>query len=121
MTAKQPPSETATSTPLPPDADPVSPALATTTCGRVQRALEEYVGGTLSEVERAGVDLHVSLCATCRTVADEYFEIVRLASSLPPVKPSPAAEARLRRIIGRALGQTDATGPADDHPSPPTG
>ncbi|QDU24160.1 zf-HC2 domain-containing protein [Urbifossiella limnaea] len=102
-----PVAEVSSPTPLPPDVAPISRAIQTTTCDRVQRSLEGYVGGGLSEVERVGLAFHLSLCTTCKIVADEYLEIVRLAGTLRPADPPPDVEARLRKFIGRAIGRPD--------------
>jgi hypothetical protein len=107
VTANRTDSEVSAATPLPPDAASVSPAIPTSTCDRVQRSLEGYIGGTLTDLERAGVEYHLSLCQTCKTVAGDYFEVVKLAGALPPADPPPEVEARLRKFIGRAVGQPD--------------
>lgn len=107
MTAKPTDSEVCPATPLPPDIVPVAPAIPRSTCERVQRSLEDYVDGVLSELDRAGVEFHLSLCPTCKAVADDYLEVVRLARALPPAAPPPKVAARLRRFIGRAIGQPD--------------
>lgn len=109
MTAK-PTDPQVAATPLPPDADRVVLGDPARTCDRVQGLLDEYLGGSLAELDRAGVEHHLALCATCRTAADQYFEVVRLARSLPPVDPPPEAEARLRALIGRALGRPEPGG-----------
>lgn len=78
-----------------------------TGCERVIALLGDHVSGELSPLVRADVDQHLSACPTCSTALVEYRAVVRLAASLPPSTPSPAAEARLLAALRAATALPD--------------
>ncbi len=91
-----------TSTPLP-VAGPRFPEDGAKACEFVAKLLGEFADGVLPELEQVGVDHHLSVCPACRESADEYFDVIYLAQSLPPIAPPPAAEARILAAL-RAAG-----------------
>lgn len=74
-------------------------------CKTVQPLLAEYVDGELAEKAAWQVKLHLSSCAVCSRIADDFSATARLVSSLPePVGPSANFEAMLaRRIADQCL------------------
>lgn len=73
------------------------------TCAQVADRLGESAAGELLELERVGVGHHLGGCTACRQDAAEYRDLLALAGSLPPARPSPAAEARILAAL-RAAG-----------------
>ncbi len=78
-----------------------------TGCERVIALLGDYVSGELPALVRADVDQHLSTCPTCSAALAEYRAVVRLAASLPPPTPSPAAEARILAALRAATALPD--------------
>lgn len=66
--------------------------------------LAEYVEGLLAEAARRDVELHLSTCASCRTVVAETLALEAMASKLEPAV-SPTTIGSSRRIwTKRAIG-----------------
>ena len=76
-------------------------------CERIQRALHEYIDGTLDSAAIQEVEDHLASCHDCRTMWEETKQVCDLtAGSAPEVPPElhDAIMARIRRekAIGRA-------------------
>ncbi len=72
-------------------------------CELVAALLGEFAAGELPELVRIGVEHHIAGCETCHTEATGYGDLIELARSLPPLRPSPTAEARIITAL-RAVG-----------------
>lgn len=69
-------------------------------CKKIQPLLSEYVDGELTEETAWTVKLHLSSCAVCGRIADDFAATARLVASLPePKGPSEGFEAALARRI----------------------
>ena len=69
-----------------------------------QQDLPEYVFGDVDAETRTQIEHHVAECAACRTVADEYAEVMRvLPYGLAPARPTPQLRARVLHEARRRL------------------
>ena len=64
-------------------------------CPEFESILADYIDGTLSNTERAAVELHAAECAPCGTFMAEVNNGVALLAELPPVEPPPALITRI--------------------------
>jgi Putative zinc-finger len=64
-------------------------------CPEFESILADYLDGTLTNSERAAVELHAAECAPCRTFMAEVTNGVSLLKSLEPVEPPPALVTRI--------------------------
>ena len=64
-------------------------------CKKVQPLLSEFVDGTLPEETNWEVKLHVTSCAVCQKVADDFTATARLLGNLERAEPSAGFEAAL--------------------------
>lgn len=76
-------------------------------CERIQNLLSEYLEGTLSGNDQAGVTDHLRACLPCRTAQDELKETLQLFRSLPPIQAPPELLEGVRSRI--ALEEAPAT------------
>jgi anti-sigma factor RsiW len=68
-------------------------------CTKIENKLMEYLDGRAKPVERRAVENHLSVCAECRTRAEEFRMISEVLDELPVFSPSPAFDASLRSRI----------------------
>ncbi len=59
--------------------------------------LTAYFDGELSPEESRGLDAHVSQCAACAALIQEWRSIAALVASFPPLEPSASALLRVDR------------------------
>ena len=59
-------------------------------CPEFESILADYLDGTLSETERAAVELHAAECPNCGAFMAEVTSGVALLAKLPEVDPPPA-------------------------------
>ena len=90
-----------------------------------ETTLNEYADGSLSAAERAGVEQHLTACASCRQVVDDLREILRATRDLEPLDPPVRAWSRLERAIRlereHATHVTDESQSSDAVAAPPGG
>jgi anti-sigma factor RsiW len=73
-------------------------------CKRIQPLLSEYVDGTLTEEQAWTVQMHVSTCAVCSQIAEDFTATTRLLAALPEPKLSENFEAMLaKRLADESL------------------
>ena len=77
-------------------------------CARVTATLGEYADRSLSPLDQARVEFHLSSCPACARDAAEYREIIRLASQLTPIAPPAGVERRLRELMRKAVDRSAA-------------
>ena len=71
---------------------------------QIQQDLPEYVFGDVDAETRTQIEHYVAECAACRTVADEYAEVMRvLPYGLAPARPTPQLRARVLHEARRRL------------------
>lgn len=68
-------------------------------CKKIQPLLSEYVDGALPEDTAWQVKLHLSSCAVCQKVTDDFTGTARLLATLPTVETSAGFEDALARRI----------------------
>jgi hypothetical protein len=75
-------------------------------CPEFESILADYLDGTLSDSERAAVELHAAECAPCGTFMAEVGNGVALLGRLEPVEPPPALITRIafQSPLGRVRG-----------------
>ncbi|NQW02762.1 MAG: zf-HC2 domain-containing protein [Acidobacteria bacterium] len=56
-------------------------------CDGIQPRLSEYMDRQLDRIQADQVQAHLSVCDTCRGVADDLDRLRGLASSLGPITP----------------------------------
>jgi len=71
--------------------------------GHVDRWLNEWLDGTLSEARHRAVERHLAACPRCRARADGLRGVVQGLRALAPAEPPPGFAARVRQRI-EALG-----------------
>lgn len=78
--------------------------------------ITDYVDETLNAAERASVERHLSDCAECRRLVDDFREIRRVAGSLEFREPPARAWLRLERAITIEQQHAAETGSAEASP-----
>jgi anti-sigma factor RsiW len=68
-------------------------------CAALESKLVEYLDGRARPAERHAVEEHLSGCASCRTLAEEFRALWSALEDLPAISPSPAFDASLRARI----------------------
>jgi hypothetical protein len=71
-------------------------------CERSVDLFGEYVEGTLAPEPLARFEDHLAACRGCSRMLDEYLLVPGLARRATQVAMSPAAAARMRRLLARA-------------------
>jgi anti-sigma factor RsiW len=56
-------------------------------CERYLNAIHELIDGTLGQIRRAELELHLESCDDCRALADDLRVIARASGSLGPMEP----------------------------------
>ena len=64
-------------------------------CPEFESILADYLDGTLSNTERAAVELHAAECAPCGALMAEVTNGVALLQSLDPIEPPPELITRI--------------------------
>lgn len=73
-------------------------------CTRIQPLLSEYVDGTLTDQVSWDVKMHITSCAVCAKIADDFSATSRLLGELPQMELSANFEAMLtQRLADEAL------------------
>ena len=73
-------------------------------CRKIQPRLSGYVDGALPRDEAWEIEKHLSACAVCARVADDFAATTRLLRTLPEAAPSADFEARLAlRLADQSL------------------
>ena len=73
-------------------------------CTRVQPLLSEYVDGTLTDQASWDVKMHLTSCAVCAKIADDFTATSRLLGELPQLELPSNFEAMLtKRLADQAL------------------
>lgn len=73
-------------------------------CTKIQPLLSEYVDGTLADQVSWDVKMHLTSCAVCAKIADDFTATSRLLGELPPMELSANFEAMLtKRLADEAL------------------
>lgn len=73
-------------------------------CTRIQPLLSEYVDGTLTDQVSWDVKMHITSCAVCAKIADDFTATSRLLGELPPMELSADFEALLtKRLADESL------------------
>jgi predicted anti-sigma-YlaC factor YlaD len=88
---------------LKPDKPPSSDTGGGDRCALVVAALRRYFARELTPQECRTVDSHLAGCPSCRSAAEGYGEVIRLARSLPLPVPPPGVERRLRELIASVI------------------
>jgi len=79
-------------------------------CSKVQSLLAEYVDGVLEGEAAWDVKLHLSSCAVCSRIADDFRATSRLLGTLERAEPSASFEDALsRRLADLSLKPRPAT------------
>lgn len=74
-------------------------------CRDVERLLGEYVDGELPTYLSHELDGHLSACPACRQMADEYMQVIAIASTLRETEEiSIGVKNRLRLALNSQLG-----------------
>ena len=76
-------------------------------CPEFESILADYLDGTLSNTERAAVELHAAECAACGAFMAEVTSGVALLANLEPIEPPPALITRIafQSPVGRVRDQ----------------
>lgn len=73
-------------------------------CTRIQPLLSEYVDGTLTDQVSWDVKMHITSCAVCAKIADDFTATSRLLGDLPQRELSANFEAMLtKRLADESL------------------
>jgi anti-sigma factor RsiW len=73
-------------------------------CTKIQPLLSEYVDGTLADQVSWDVKMHITSCAVCAKIADDFTATSRLLGELPQMELSANFEAMLtKRLADEAL------------------
>jgi anti-sigma factor RsiW len=73
-------------------------------CAKIQPLLSEYVDDTLTEQVAWDVKMHVTSCAVCAKIADDFAATSRLLGELPSMELSANFEAMLtKRLADESL------------------
>jgi|SRR5580704_3866011 anti-sigma factor RsiW len=68
-------------------------------CSALESKLVEYLDGRARPADRHAVEEHLSGCASCRLLADEFRALSSVLDELPAISPSPSFDASLRTRI----------------------
>jgi Putative zinc-finger len=68
-------------------------------CAAMESGLIEYLDGRARPEERRAVEEHLSVCASCKTRADEFRTLWTTLDDLPEIAPSREFDASLRARI----------------------
>ena len=68
-------------------------------CKRIEGKLIAFMDGRASDADRRVVESHLTECAACKARVQGFNSVWTMLNEMPPVKPSPAFEARLRAAM----------------------
>jgi anti-sigma factor RsiW len=68
-------------------------------CASIESKLIVYLDGRAQPAERHAVEQHLSICAACRSRAEEFRVLCGALDDLPSISPSPSFDAALRARI----------------------
>ena len=68
-------------------------------CGDYEKALDDYVDGTLDERARSACDTHLTTCDRCRTLVADLGALRQAASSLEPLAPPADVWRKLSALV----------------------
>ncbi len=84
----------------------------------VERWLEAYVDGELSDARRRQVETHLRQCARCRARLDELRSLSAWLRRVPAPRPTLSAEQFAAAVVARLPKRPPLLGRAADAPSP---
>lgn len=65
------------------------------TCERIKELLSDYINGVLSQSEKALVEKHIEVCASCRAELRKLERMKSILASLPVLEPPPGFTQRV--------------------------
>ena len=80
-------------------------------CQAYEGLIGDYVDGTMDEALRAELESHLTTCASCRALADDFTAIRTASLSLEPHVPPPHVWRKLSAAIDAEPRPLFAAGP----------
>ncbi len=73
-------------------------------CADIEELVDEYIDGEMNEGEKWRFDAHLTRCAKCRELVDDFQVMVATARTLAEKPIDPGVQRRLREALLREVG-----------------